>query len=88
MEKLKSPSVFFMEEIIVKEITTVNGREYEVKKFDFEKRNQYYPFNDGWFTFFVNPATGDRKFHLDDGDECIRYDAFKAYDQMVAMEVI
>ena len=30
--------------------------------------NQYYPFNDDWFSFFVNAETGERKFKLETSD--------------------
>lgn len=32
------------------------------------KANQYYKFSDGWFTYYVNVATGEKKFKLDEGD--------------------
>ena len=28
----------------------------------------YYKFNDGFFTYYVNKATGEKKFTLDEGD--------------------
>lgn len=30
--------------------------------------NEYYEVYDGWFTFFVNNETGEKKFELDEGD--------------------
>jgi regulator of RNase E activity RraB len=30
--------------------------------------NKYYEFFDGWFTYFVNVKTGEKKFELEDGD--------------------
>lgn len=29
---------------------------------------EYYKFNDGRFTFYVNTETGEKKFELEDGD--------------------
>ncbi len=50
----------------------VNGREYEVVQRDENKDNQYFPFNDEWFTYFINTKNSKiRKFHLDAGDECV-----------------
>ena len=33
-----------------------------------EKRNKYYEFSDGFFTYYVNVKTGEKKFSLDNGD--------------------
>ena len=30
--------------------------------------NEYYQFSDGWFTYYYNIETGERKFRLDDND--------------------
>lgn len=30
--------------------------------------NTYYKFSDGFFTYFVNTVTGEKKFALDEGD--------------------
>ena len=30
--------------------------------------NKYYKFSDGWFTYYVNVATGEKKFSLDKDD--------------------
>lgn len=30
--------------------------------------NRYYKFNNGFFTYFVNTVTGEKKFTLDEGD--------------------
>lgn len=30
--------------------------------------NKYYKFNDGWFTYYVNTETGEKKFELEEGD--------------------
>ena len=30
--------------------------------------NEYYKENDGWFTYYVNSRTGEKKFKLDEGD--------------------
>lgn len=32
---------------------------------------EYYEFFDGWFTYFVNAKTGEKKFKLEDGDRLI-----------------
>ena len=40
--------------------------------------NKYYQINDGWFTYYVNVETGDKKFKLDKADILIdhRHDDF------------
>ena len=35
------------------------------------KNNQYYKASDGWFDYYVNTATGEKKFHLDENDVCV-----------------
>lgn len=30
--------------------------------------DEWYEVNDGWFTYYVNKRTGERKFTLEDGD--------------------
>lgn len=30
-----------------------------------KKQNEYYPFNDGMFSYYVNKDTGEKKFKLD-----------------------
>ena len=30
--------------------------------------NKYYKFSDGWFTYYVNVKTGNKKFSLDKDD--------------------
>lgn len=30
--------------------------------------NQYYKWNDGWFDYYINKNTGEKKFELEDGD--------------------
>ena len=30
--------------------------------------NKYYQINDGWFTYYVNLETGEKKFKLDKND--------------------
>jgi len=31
----------------------------------------YYRFTDGWFTYYINKVTGEKKLHLDAGDEVV-----------------
>lgn len=33
-----------------------------------EIMNKYYKFSDGWFTYYVNVVTGEKKFSLDKDD--------------------
>ena len=33
--------------------------------------NMYYRFSDGWFTYYVNVVTGEKKFRLEEGDVCV-----------------
>lgn len=33
--------------------------------------NKYYQFSDGWFTYYINVETGDKKFSLDKDDVLI-----------------
>ena len=33
-----------------------------------KNKNRYYKLSDGFFTYYVNEATGEKKFRLDDGD--------------------
>ncbi len=28
----------------------------------------WYKFNDGWFTYYINKDTGEKKLHLEPGD--------------------
>ena len=35
--------------------------------------NKYYQVNDGWFTYYVNISTGQKKFKLDKDDILIDY---------------
>jgi hypothetical protein len=35
--------------------------------------NQWYEWDDGWFTYYVNIDTGEKKFELEEGDELIPY---------------
>ena len=30
--------------------------------------NEYYQFSDGWFTYYINAKTGDKKLTLDKDD--------------------
>ena len=30
--------------------------------------NEWYLFNDGFFSYYINNATGEKKFELEDGD--------------------
>lgn len=32
---------------------------------------KYYEWNDGWFTYYVNQETGEKKFELEEGDELV-----------------
>lgn len=32
------------------------------------EKNRYYKTSDGWFDYYVNVATGEKKFKLDEGD--------------------
>ncbi len=40
-----------------------------------EKNNKYYKFSDGFFTYYVNTVTGEKKFRLDKGDVCVEHKA-------------
>lgn len=33
--------------------------------------NKYYKFSDGFFTYFINVKTGEKKFKLDEEDICV-----------------
>ena len=35
------------------------------------RMNQYYKMNDGWFTYYINIHTGEKKFELDIEDELV-----------------
>ena len=35
------------------------------------KNNKYYKVSDGWFDYYVNSVTGEKKFDLCDNDVCI-----------------
>lgn len=35
--------------------------------------NKYYKFSDGWFTYYVNVRTGEKKLLLDEGDIEVPY---------------
>lgn len=30
--------------------------------------NEYYKWNDGFFTYYINAVTGEKKFELEEGD--------------------
>lgn len=32
---------------------------------------KYYEWNDGWFDYYINAETGEKKFELEEGDELI-----------------
>ena len=32
---------------------------------------EYYEVNDGWFTYYVNVQTGERKFKIEDNDKIV-----------------
>lgn len=34
----------------------------------YEKTKEYYEFSDGFFTYYVNAKTGEKKIRLDSGD--------------------
>ena len=36
--------------------------------------NKYYQINDGWFTYYVNVETGEKKFTLTDEDTLVLHD--------------
>lgn len=42
--------------------------EYSEKKDSKISQNRYYKFFDGWFTYYINEATGKMKYELDQGD--------------------
>lgn len=35
--------------------------------------NQWYEWDDGWFTYYVNTETREKKLHLEEGDELVPY---------------
>ena len=37
-----------------------------------KKTNEYYEFSDGFFTYYVNAKTGEKKFSLDKGDFLVK----------------
>ena len=39
---------------------------------------KYYKYNDGWFIYFINTETGEKKYNIDDDDEIVdfKYDDF------------
>lgn len=37
-----------------------------------KKTNEYYGFSDGFFTYYVNAKTGQKKFRLDNGDLLVK----------------
>lgn len=43
-------------------------------------KNTWHKFNDGWFTYFVNTLTGEKKFELEDGD--IEVDGYDYLDDL------
>lgn len=32
---------------------------------------KYYEWHDGWFTYYINVKTGEKKLHLDEDDEVV-----------------
>lgn len=32
---------------------------------------EYYEWNDGWFTYYINIKTGEKKFKLEEGDKLV-----------------
>ena len=39
---------------------------------------KYYKYNDGWFIYFINTETGEKKYNIEDDDEIVdfKYDDF------------
>ena len=35
--------------------------------------NKYYQVNDGWFTYYINAETGEKKLCLDEGDVVVEH---------------
>ena len=35
--------------------------------------NKYYQINDGWFTYYVNAETGEKKLYLDEDDVVVEH---------------
>lgn len=46
----------------------IKQRSYVTVTSDFTKLQFWKKFNDGWFTYYYNIETGERKFRLDDND--------------------
>lgn len=45
--------------------------------------NKYYKTSDGWFEFYVNVKTGEKKLKLDDGDICVEHQQDDFYREQV-----
>ena len=39
-----------------------------------DKLTSYYEVNDGWFIYYVNKETGEKKFKLEEGDQLVSRD--------------
>ena len=35
---------------------------------------KYYKYNDGWFIYFINTETGEKKYNIDDDDEIVNFE--------------
>lgn len=42
-------------------------------------KNKYYLESDGWFNYYVNVVTGEKKFRLDENDVCVERDSDDFY---------
>jgi hypothetical protein len=56
----------------------IKQRSYITITSDFTKLPYWKKFNDGWFTYYYNTETGERKFRLDENDVLIEdeYDSY------------
>ena len=43
--------------------------------------NQYYEWNDGWFEYYINEDTGERKLELEPGDVVVTH-KFDSFDEI------
>ena len=35
--------------------------------------NEYYEWDDGWFTYYINVESGEKKLYLEEGDTLLPY---------------